>query len=154
MSGGHWDSRHPVCDNIIFNPQLRRFGTEQLLPVYEQVGPNSSQSQDPLLLSKPVTPKEPNTPHETDRVIKTVALQGGGNAQNQVEITQESDQEQSDSSIQSDEEAKPEKESISVTSIDLQKESHGQPRDLKKRKTTNNTVESQSFKKFKFNIRH
>ena len=81
-------------------------------------------------------------------------MQGGGNAQNQVEITQESDQEQSDSSIQSDEEAKPEKESISVTSIDLQKESHGQPRDLKKRKTTNNTVESQSFKKFKFNIRH
>ena len=71
-SGGHFKSYWNSRKSRQYLPGINRIGSKNLRPFLEETNiPNTAESQDPLLVSKPITNKKPDISHETDRIIHT-----------------------------------------------------------------------------------
>ena len=159
--GGHWK---PFSNNIsqyTVYPLIRKFGSERVIPFFKKAGENSQTSSDPLLITKPVTPKEPGKVHESDRFIKAIAIQSGSGikpTKEQGEVDLKVSEDFSDQSIESDPEADQETFPIEVKSLDLTEPSdpttdtsdQGKKRQLPESVST--PVEAKKFKRYKFSV--
>ena len=170
MSGGQWNwNSLNSSPQYKVSPLVRRFGSQRPLPLLQSIGSNTKTSTDPLLRAKPVDPKVPGVPHETDRIVHSIALQSGqgqssspDHHQTEEELIGQEDIGDSESSIETDPEPESE-DSIKVknlivgststvasetgTQIDLSEKSP------KKRKLAeDSSLKQEKFKRFKFNI--
>ena len=77
-AGGHWKPYHLLSRTLGLIPQLRRGISGAFLPSLENTQPleNSSTSNDPLLVPKPLSSDIPGEQH-TERVVRVSALQSG-----------------------------------------------------------------------------
>lgn len=71
--GGHFSSYWVSRKNPTrYFPSINRPGSLNLTPFLTQSGlPETDKSKDPLLVSKPLTEKKPDSPHESDRIVHT-----------------------------------------------------------------------------------
>ena len=70
--GGHFKSYWISRKTPKYYPNIVKLGATNLNPFLEQSNlPDTEKSKDPLLVSKPVTKKEENVVHESDRIIHT-----------------------------------------------------------------------------------
>ena len=79
MAGGHW--KVPNFNNhtkYTTFPLVKRSGSRNLINFLEITGTDTKSSSDPLLISKPLSPKLKDKPHESDRNIQITSLTSGG----------------------------------------------------------------------------
>ena len=70
--GGHFKSYWISRKTPKYYPNIVKVGSTNLSPFLEKSTlPDTEKSKDPLLVSKPVTNKEENIVHESDRIIHT-----------------------------------------------------------------------------------
>ena len=78
MSGGHW--KIPNFNNqtkYTTFPLVKRSGSSSLVNFLEVTGTDTKSSTDPLLISKPTSPKLKNKAHESDRNVQVTSLTSG-----------------------------------------------------------------------------
>ena len=69
MSGGHFNQWSFNRKKYVCLPKLKKSGRDTIVPFFRRITRfDSSQSNDPLLVTKPITAKVEGQKHETDRL--------------------------------------------------------------------------------------